>query len=353
MTVPGSVQRSVEAALEERTGRATALSRIAPVGGGCINPSARLETQSGEAFFLKWNPSAPAEMFAAEADGLHALREGALGTARNRGPGVSRPTDAPSPRALHIPEVLGRGGSGTASDPGWLLLEWISQGSPARDYGRRLGGGLAALHASASRHPSPPMESRRPPTRDAGTAAPEGEVGEPTFGWHRDNFIGSLPQENGPVETWSAFWRDRRLEPQLRMARDRGYLGGAQGRVLDELLSRMEEVMEGAGASGPALLHGDLWSGNYYAGPEGEPVLIDPAVYRGTGEVDLAMMELFGSLPPGFLEGYEDVRRLDPAYDQGRRDLYQLYFLLVHVNLFGGSYVAGSLAAATRVLRSL
>jgi len=342
MTVPAPVLRGVEAALEERTGQGRGVRRATPVGGGCINPAARVETESGEPYFLKWNPSAAAGMFAAEADGLGALRAGALraGTLTAR-------------RGLHVPEVLGMGGSGTGPDPGWLLLEWIPRGSPGPDYGRRLGEGLASLHGSATSLSASRPEPSQQPTRDAGHATPSGDGGEASFGWHRDNFIGSLPQANAPLERWSVFWRDRRLEPQLRMVRDRGYLGGAQGRILDELLSRMEEVMEGAGTSGPALLHGDLWSGNYYPGPDGRPVLIDPAVYRGAGEVDLAMMELFGSLPGGFREGYGGVRPLDPDYDRSRRDLYQLYYLLVHVNLFGSSYVPGSLAAATRVLQAV
>jgi fructosamine-3-kinase len=155
------------------------------------------------------------------------------------------------------------------------------------------------------------------------------------------------------MDTWSDFWRDRRLEPQLRTARDRGYFGGAHAAVMDTLLERVEEAMEGTCPEGPSLLHGDLWSGNYYAGPDGGPVLIDPAVYRGAGEVDLAMMELFGSLPSGFRDGYAAVRPLDPEYERIRRDLYQLYYLLVHVNLFGGGYAASSLAAATRVLRAV
>jgi len=134
------------------------------------------------------------------------------------------------------------------------------------------------------------------------------------------------------------------------MARDRGYFSGAEGPALDSLLDRLAAVLDGAGEMGPALLHGDLWSGNYYPGPQGEPVLIDPAAYRGTGEVDLAMMELFGSLPRGFLEGYESRRPLARAYGAFRRDLYQLYYLLVHVNLFGAGYIRGSLAAAERVL---
>jgi fructosamine-3-kinase len=120
---------------------------------------------------------------------------------------------------------------------------------------------------------------------------------------------------------------------------------------MDELLDRLDQVLAPSGPRGPELLHGDLWSGNYYPDPEGEPVLIDPAVYRGVGEVDLAMMELFGSFPRGFTDAYHGARGLAAEYDAYLRDLYQLYYLLVHVNLFGGGYVSGSLRAAERVLR--
>ena len=310
MNVPASVQREVESALAARSGIGVGIRRAVPVGGGCVNPAARIEAEDGESFFLKWNPDHPPEMFAAEADGLMAL----AGSAE-----------------LRVPEVLGWGGSGTGIDPSWLLLQFIPQGRPDAHYGRRLGEGLALLHASAS--------TDREPGRPA------------SYGWRRDNFIGSLPQENDPSDDWVAFWRDRRLAPQVRRARDGGYFTGTGGQVLDRLMSRLDEVLAGCVEGGPALLHGDLWSGNYYAGPSGEPVLIDPAVYRGSGEVDLAMMELFGSFPPGFREGYRSKRGLAPEYDAFRRDLYQLYYLLVHVNLFGGSYVAGSVAAADRALR--
>jgi fructosamine-3-kinase len=305
MVPPPLVLRAVEAVLESRSGRGVAIRRSFPVGGGCINPSARLESEDGEAFFLKWNPSAPVEMFQAEADGLQGLA---------------------APGTLRVPEVLGWGGSGTVRDPAWLLLEFIPAGSPGPDYGHRLGLGLAQLHSSP-----PPAES--------------------TYGWRRDNFIGSLPQGNGDLPDWVEFWRTRRLAPQLKLARDGGYLSGSEGKVLDELLDRLEEVMAGTEADGPALLHGDLWTGNYYPDGEGNPVLIDPAVYRGAGEVDLAMMELFGGLPRGFREAYGEVRPMAPEYDAFRRDLYQLYYLLVHVNLFGGGYVGGTLRAAARALR--
>ncbi|MBT8397881.1 MAG: phosphotransferase [Gemmatimonadetes bacterium] len=306
MTLPGPVASSVEKALEKYLGTSGSILSASPVGGGCINPSAKVVTESGSTFFLKWNPSSPPEMFGAEVDGLKTLKK---------------------PEALRVPEVIGTGGSGAHEDPGWLLMEFIPQGRPGPDYGSRLGRGLAALHSAV----------------DMGS--------EPGFGWTRDNFIGSLNQSNDPCDDWPTFWRDSRLEPQLRMARDRGHFGGKGGKVLENLLSRLEEVMATAGEGGPALLHGDLWSGNFYPDSSGEPVLIDPAVYRGTGEVDLAMMELFGSFPMGFQEAYDEGRGIPPEYDAFRRDLYQLYYLLVHVNLFGGGYVGGSLSAARRVLK--
>lgn len=318
MTVPAPVLEGVEAILEDQSGRPLEVRATSPVGGGCINPSARLEMEDGSHYFLKWNPASASTMFAAEADGLRALAR---------------------PGSLRVPEVLGNGGSGTSKDPGWLLLEFIPKGRAGPDYGRRLGEGLTALHTSAAKGGGANLEAD--PASD-----------HPAFGWHRPNFIGSLHQENDPRTDWGVFWRDLRLEPQVRLARDLGYFQGSRSRPLDTLMERMEEILPDSRHQEPHLLHGDLWSGNFYPGPAGEPVLIDPAVYLGTGEVDLAMMELFGSLPRGFVDAYTKGRGLDPEYDSFRRDLYQLYYLLVHVNLFGGGYESGSLAAAERVLRN-
>jgi fructosamine-3-kinase len=309
MTLPDPVLRQVREALESALGKATDVESVSTIGGGCINSGTRLQTDGGQSFFLKWNPSSSPDMFEAEADGLRGLA---------------------APRALRIPEVLGWGGRGTPTEPAWILMEFIPRGQPGPEYGIRLGEGLARLH-------------------DAGSAPPDGADGE-AFGWHRPNYIGSLPQANHPDPSWSRFWRDRRLAPQLAAARGRGYLAGADGRILDRLLEEMDQVMEGADRLGPALIHGDLWSGNFYPDSDGEPVLIDPATYRGVGEVDLAMMELFGNLPGGFRESYAHHRGWTEEYELFRRDLYQLYFLLVHVNLFGGGYVGGTLAAARRAL---
>jgi len=291
------VRSGVEEALAE-LGLGRHVESLAPVGGGCINNGARIVTDSGGTFFLKWHPSAPPGMFDAEANSLQALARAS---------------------SLRVPAPL-------AWDPGsggdsWLLLEHVGSG-PARDETRAaLGAGLAEMHA-----------------RDAA----------PNFGWERDNWIGSLDQPNDPAESWGEFWRDRRIEPQLSLARSRGL---ARDVAFDFLLERIPGALEDVAV--PELVHGDLWGGNWFADERGRPVLIDPAVYRGHGEVDLAMSELFGGFGPSFYDAYEQARPLSGAYTAYRRDLYQLYYLLVHVNLFGHAYEPGSLAAARRVLAEL
>jgi len=294
----------VEAALG-RLGQPHVVRSVTTVSGGCINHGARLEVEGGNTFFfLKWNASAPPRLFDAEADGLRAL--GAVGT-------------------LRVPAPLAHGGG--SGSPAWFLMEHIAAGRPAPDYDERMGMGLARLHAST---------------------APDA-----TFGWPRSNWIGSLPQGNRASGSWAAFWRDSRLAPQVKRARDRGFLKGAAARALDRLLERVPQALDDVDRGPVHLLHGDLWGGNAYAGPAGEPVIIDPAVYRGHGEVDLAMTELFGGFGPRFYEAYAAAGHVTPAYGAYRRDLYQLYYLLVHVNLFGVQYEARTVSAAQRVLAAL
>jgi fructosamine-3-kinase len=301
--IPAPVRDGVEGALG-RLGHPRKITSVAPVTGGCINHGARLSVEGGSRFFLKWNAHAPPRFFDAEADGLRALA---------------------AARSLRVPAPLARGGGSGA--PGWLLLEYIDAGRPAQDYEERLGQGLARLHASA------------PP----GTA----------YGWSRSNWIGSLPQMNRESRSWSAFWRDQRLAPQLQRARDRGFLRGPGAAVLDRLLDLTPVALADVETGPVHLLHGDLWGGNAFAGPAGEPVLIDPAVYHGHGEVDLAMTELFGGFGARFYQAYAAAGRITQAYAAHRRDLYQLYYLLVHVNLFGAQYEERTLAAAARAAAAL
>lgn len=313
MSLPAHVERDVSSALEE-LGLGSRVVRAHPVGGGCINQGTRVETAAGHTVFLKWNTEAPAGMFAAEVDGLAALRAVA---------------------GVRTPEPLAHGAC-------WLLLEHVETGRERTDTPAALGRMLAALHAGGE-------GSRLGPGIGAGPAARPLTPGRHVpFGWPRDNWIGSLPQANPLTDDWGEFWRDRRIAPQLARARRLGHLkDAALDRVLDVLPGALADVTL------PELVHGDLWGGNWLRDARGEPVLIDPAVYRGHGEVDLAMSELFGGFPRAFYDAYHEVRRRSREYAAYRRDLYQLYYLLVHVNLFGSSYEAGARRAAERVLAAL
>lgn len=285
---------ALEGALERVVGRPTRVSGAEPLGGGCVNPAARVTTDQRETFFVKWNARAPRGLFDAEADDLRA-------------------------RAVRVPEVLAAGSGGPV--PPWLLLEYVARGRPGPDYADLLGAGLARLHRAADR----------------------------PWGWERDNFIGPLPQPNPASAKWGELWHDARLEPRLRRARERGHFPGRQGALLDRVLERTADLL--ADVTGrPSLLHGDLWGGNVFPDQEGRPVLIDPSAYRGHREVDLAMSELFGGFPAGWPQAYEHAWPLDPGCRAFRRALYQLYYLLVHVNLFGSGYEAGCVTAARAAL---
>ncbi len=270
--------------LEERCARIVA---VTPLGGGCIHSATRIDFADGPAF-LKWG-DAPEGMFASEARGLDALR-------------------AAAGSDLRIPTVLASEEAHDAT-PAWLLLEWLEPAAGAEAPGRNLGIGLAALHSAPA----------------AG------------WGWDEPGWIGTLPQDNAREVRWADFWWSRRLEPQLRLAG-----GEAPGRPAEwsALERALPGVLAAAEEEGPSLLHGDLWSGNVLMLGSGEAALVDPAAYRGHREVDLAMAELFGGFAPGFLTAYREQRPLQPGYERGRRPIYQLYPLLVHLNLFGGGYSA-------------
>ncbi len=155
------------------------------------------------------------------------------------------------------------------------------------------------------------------------------------FGWRRDNYIGRTRQINQRSPSWSDFWRDCRLRPQLELAHRNGRAGSlvAKGK---QLMTAVRRLLSGH-APAASLLHGDLWSGNAGFLASGEPVLFDPAVYWGDRETDLAMTELFGGFSPDFYSAYAEVAPLDPGYAT-RKTLYNLYHVLNHANLFGGSY---------------
>jgi fructosamine-3-kinase len=213
--------------------------------------------------------------------------------------------------AIRVPAVLAHGS-------GWLALEWLAPGRPEPGSWEALGRGLARLHR----------------TQSSG------------FGWDRDNYIGPLPQLNAEAASWSDFWVRHRLLPQLERAGSRLSEGTMAG--FKRLLERLPELLQAAEEDGPSLLHGDLWSGNVIMNATG-PALVDPSCYYGHREVDLAMAELFGGFPAAFHEAYAAEWPLRPGSGT-RRPVYQLYYLLVHVNLFGSSYVAGTEATLQAAL---
>lgn len=262
---------------------------IRPAGGGDINVCYVVGTRRGERLFLKTNDADRAGMFEAEFEGLGELRR--AGAAR-------------------VPEPLARGSAGATA---WLVMEYLDlmPGTPAA--AARLGAALAAQHRV--------------------TAA--------QFGWHRDNTIGSTLQRNVRSAGWLAFLRTYRLGFQLRLAAENGAARELveKGARLLEDLPRFFHDHEPV----PSLLHGDLWGGNWAMTGPGEPVIFDPAVYYGDREADLAMTELFGGFPATFYAAYREAWPLDPGYRQ-RRDIYNLYHVLNHLNLFGGGYQRQAIA---------
>ncbi len=277
-----SVWDIVASAISNATQRPFAVRGAAPIGGGSINEAFRLEGTDRERYFLKLNDARHYPMFVAEGAGLDAI--GAT-------------------RTLRVPRPIVHGVTGKQS---YLVLEYLELS--ARGHARLLGEQLAALHRCSS-------------TR---------------FGFSEDNFIGTTPQPNSWKSDWIAFWRERRLEYQLQLAADNGY-GGRLQSLGKRLVEALPAFFTGYTPQ-PSLLHGDLWSGNHGYLADGTPAIFDPAAYYGDRECDLAMTELFGGYPASFYDAYRAAWPLDAGYTI-RRELYNLYHVLNHANLFGGSYV--------------
>lgn len=269
------------------------IRRTTPVAGGDINQTRAVTLVDGRTLFVKFNSTAPTGLFEAEANGLRWLNE-AFTPATQTAPAVSA--------WLELPEVVAY-----ANHPAVLILKYLLEGRPRADYAERLGRGLAQLHQTRA----------------------------PTFGGLPNNYVGTLPQDNTPEPTFVAFFWRRRIEPQLRLALSNRALPAECTRRFATLERRLPELL--LEPPYPERVHGDLWSGNVMCGPDGTPVLVDPAAYAGHGEVDLAMMRLFGGFDPRVEAAYHELRPALPGLSDRLRVL-QLYPLLVHVNLFGGGY---------------
>ena len=281
--------------LQHDTGITAEPAEAVAVSGGSISRCYRVPSSRGP-LFVKLNHAADVVMFEAEVDGLEALR---------------------GADSLAIPAVYS---VGCANETAYLFLEWLDLESKSTPAERALGRGLARQH----------------------------RISNDRFGWARDNVIGPTRQPNNQTEDWVAFLRDQRLGFQLVLAAKNG-LPRAQREASVELLAGLDRFFDGDFPA-PSLLHGDLWSGNWGATASGVPYVFDPAVYFGDREADLAMTRLFGGFGHEFYAAYLAEWPLPPGW-QRRVDLYNLYHLLNHFNLFGGGYlpqIAGLLARLAR-----
>lgn len=282
--MPPMVFEGVLQQLQQHVSPAVTIKGFSFASGGCINHGGKLTTSEGN-FFVKWNSAAKfPDMFQAESKGLTLLG---------------------APSAIRLPHVISVGESGSFQ---FLVLEFIEERPRIKNYGELLGRQLALLH----------------------------QVRANSFGLGHNNYIGSLKQLNESRPTWVDFFIHQRLAVQLQLASGNGLADTALLKKFDDLYKKLPSLLP---EEAPSLLHGDLWGGNLMTDEKGSPCLIDPAVYYGNREADLAMTRLFGGFSEEFYKSYQEAFPLSAGW-KNRVGLYNLYPLLVHVNLFGGGYVA-------------
>ncbi|HYC84786.1 MAG TPA: fructosamine kinase family protein [Chryseosolibacter sp.] len=276
--VPDDIRQALEKVLQ------ASVSGFSPMSGGCINEAGKLVTTRG-VYFLKWNDlDRFPEMLATERAGLDLLA---------------------ASNSFKIPEVIC---TGVTASHQFMLMELIVPSTKSPLFWNRFGELLATLHKCTSSQ----------------------------YGLDHDNYIGSLPQRNKPNQSWVMFFIQQRLQAQLDLYVGRRDLRADVRRAFDKLFAKLPDLLV---TERPTLLHGDLWSGNLMVDAAGLPCVIDPAVYYGNREVDIAMTHLFGGFDKSFLDSYHATFPLEEGFDD-RLQLYNLYPLLVHVNLFGDSYLS-------------
>lgn len=271
--LPDSIQRQIQSQLNAD------IKSLTSVHGGDINQAEKVVLDSGSTLFVKWNNDAPESMFEAEAKGLELLK------------GAGTKLQIPGVHSVHN---------------NFLVLDWIEEGGGREQSAYEFGRELAKLHKN---------------TADS-------------FGLDHDNFIGRLHQSNTKHATWADFFALERIEPQVKM-------GIEAGKLTRSLLKEVEGFYKKLGSifptEKPALIHGDLWGGNYMFTKNGGTSIYDPAVYYGHREMELAMTRLFGGFSADFYQGYNEEYKLEGGFDS-RVTICNLYPILVHANLFGGSY---------------
>ncbi len=263
---------------------------ITPLSGGCISSAYKLKLNNKQELFLKHNPSVSDKMFIAEAHGLQELNKSG---------------------AIRVPEVM-------MYNNDFILLEFIQQGNKNKKFFSEFGRSFALMHRHASEN----------------------------YGFYEDNFIGSNEQKNLPLssekENWISFYFNKRILFQLELAEKLGYATSELKKGIGTLEEKIEEII-GINDEEPSLLHGDLWGGNYIVDENGNACLIDPAVYYGHREADLGMTKLFGGFSSEFYEAYNETYPLQDGYEY-RENIYKLYHVLNHLNLFGGGYYSQAIS---------
>lgn len=282
--------------IREIYGKDVYVKDYSPVPGGDINEAYLLELSNDERVFLKRNYVKDEDFFKAEAAGLAAIA---------------------STNTIDTAKVLATGYDGRSA---YLLLEYIEKGSRIGKFWEIFGKRLARMHRADT---SEILSKHR-------------------FGFPSGNYLGGSIQNNTPSDSWIEFFRENRLGIQFKMAWN--LFDNADRKRITKLLDWLDNLL--VEPRFPSLLHGDLWSGNFMVASNGKPVLIDPAVYVGHFEADLAMTELFGGFSSAFYDSYREENLIPDGYED-RKDLYNLYHLLNHLNLFGGSY----LSSVIRVVR--
>jgi len=268
--------------LNQCTGKAENLTSSKIIRGGSINSAYHISMDTGSEYFVKCNSINFQDMFGAEHEALREFQQ------------VS---------SLTIPKPVYYGNN---SSECFIVMDYIELKGNGNSY--QLGQGLAKMHKISAKQ----------------------------FGWFRNNTIGSTPQSNTLHDNWVDFWRNERLLPQFEMLYPQGYQKHLKPKA-DKLLAGLELFFEDHKPS-PALLHGDLWSGNYAFDQNGRGVIFDPALYYGDREADIAMTELFGGFSQDFYSGYQEEFPLADGYKK-RKSMYNLYHILNHANLFGSSYL--------------
>jgi fructosamine-3-kinase len=276
--------KRLEEVLSKKLSTSILISSINAVSGGSINEAFSLYTDEGN-FFIKTNSANHyPKMFEKEAKGLELLQ----GT-----------------NAIRIPKIID---CGEIKETSFLILEYINSDQPNAQFWLDFGSQLAKLHQHT----------------------------DTTFGLNHSNYIGSLQQHNNSHNSWTDFFIQERLHVQIKLARDKSQIDIATISRFEKLYTRLDEIFP---QEQPALLHGDLWSGNFMVDENGGPVIMDPAVYYGHREMDIAMTKLFGGFSSQFYDAYNNFFPLENGWEN-RMDICNLYPLMVHVNLFGGGYLS-------------